>query len=101
MNKLLASIVLASIYFTTLSRQTHSQSLSTEEQKIVDYIDKHVDDANGLLERSVNLDSPTQDLAGVRRVGDLFARELESLGFTPTWLDMPPALKRSGHLLAE
>ena len=101
MNKLLASIVLASIYFTTLSRQTHSQSLSTEEQKIVDYIDKHVDDANGLLERSVNLDSPTQDLAGVRRVGDLFARELESLGFTTTWLDMPPAMKRAGHLLAE
>ena len=101
MSKLLASIVLASIYFTSLSRQTHSQSLSTEEQKIVDYIDKHVDDANGLLERSVNLDSPTQDLAGVRRVGDLFARELESLGFTTTWLDMPPAMKRAGHLLAE
>ncbi len=78
-----------------------AQKLTADERKIVDYIDKHGDDAISLLERSVNIESPTENLAGVKSVGMLFGKELEAIGMTVKWLDMPPAMKRGGHLLAE
>src|SRR5687768_18383099 len=77
------------------------QKLSAEEQKIVDYIDKNNDHAISLLERAVNIDSPTEDLVGVKNVGMLFARELESLGMTVKWAPMPEDTKRAGHLVAD
>ena len=77
------------------------QTLNADEKKIVDYIDRNISSANSLLEASVNIESPTEDLAGVRRVGDLYRKELESLGMKTAWIDLPPELKRAGHLVAE
>ncbi len=54
-----------------------------------------------LLEKVVNIQSPTENLAGVKQVGAVFKAEFESLGFKARWIDMPPAMKRAGHLLAE
>jgi glutamate carboxypeptidase len=34
-------------------------------------------------------------------VGAVFRRELEGLGFRVRWVDLPPALRRAGHLVAE
>ena len=78
-----------------------AQKLNADEQKIVDYIDKHNDDALSLLQRSVDIESPTENFAGVKNVGMLFGKEFESVGMSVKWLDMPPAVKRAGHLLAE
>ena len=58
------------------------------------------DEGVALLERAVNINSGTQNLAGVRAVGKLFAAELEALGFTTRWVD-GAAFKRAGHLVAE
>ena len=77
------------------------QKLSAEEQKIIDYIDKHGVEAVSLLERSVNIESPTEDLAGVKNVGMLLAKELEAIGMTVKWIPMPANVKRAGHLVAE
>ena len=77
------------------------QNLSAEEQKIVDYIDKQNESAIGLLEKAVNIDSPTEDFSGVKNVGMLFAKELEALGMTVKWVPMPAEAKRAGHLIAE
>lgn len=79
----------------------HGQTLNADEQKITDYIDKSSPEALALLERSVNIDSPTEDIAGVKNVGKLFAAELEAIGMTVRWIDMPPEAKRAGHLIAE
>lgn len=79
----------------------HAQKIAPEEQKIVDYIDAHSVEAIGLLEKVVNIESPTENLAGVRQVGAVFKKEFESIGFTARWIDMPVAMKRAGHLLAE
>lgn len=54
-----------------------------------------------LLETAVNISSGTQNVVGVRRVGDLFASELAALGFAVRWADMPAAMHRAGHLVAE
>ncbi|HUS10499.1 MAG TPA: M20/M25/M40 family metallo-hydrolase [Pyrinomonadaceae bacterium] len=79
----------------------HAQRISPDEQKIVDYIDAHSVEAIGLLEKVVNIESPTENLAGVRQVGAVFQAEFASLGFATRWINMPVAMKRAGHLLAE
>jgi glutamate carboxypeptidase len=38
---------------------------------------------------------------GVRAVGDVFAAELRAIGFRTQWVELPPAMKRAGHLVAE
>lgn len=74
--------------------------LSTQERAIVDYIDRHDDAAATLLERAVNINSGTLNLAGVRQVGALFRAQFDSLGFTTRW-DDGAAYSRAGHLVAQ
>lgn len=92
---------LLTLVFFLVVMAVPGQSLNADEQKIIDYIDKHSADAVTILERAVNIDSPTEDLIGVKQVGMLFAKELEALGMTVRWIDMPPEAKRAGHLVAE
>jgi glutamate carboxypeptidase len=75
-------------------------SLSADERAIVAHVDAHSAEALTLLERAVNINSGTQNLAGVREVGKLFAGELEALGFATRWVDGTP-FKRAGHLIAD
>jgi len=80
---------------------TCAQKLTPDEQKLVDYIDAHSAEAIVLLGKTVNIESPTESLAGVRQVGAIFKKEFESLGLTAKWINMPVEMKRAGHLLAE
>ena len=63
-------------------------------------VDRHLDESLKLLERVVNINSGTMNLAGVRKVGDVFSAELDALGFRTRWVD-GGAFKRAGHLVAE
>jgi len=78
-----------------------AQKISADEQKIVNYIDAHTEDAIALLEKTVNIESPTENLKGVKQVGMVFKGEFESLGFVSKWIEMPAEMKRAGHLMAE
>ena len=75
--------------------------LSPVEQRVVAWVDDHVEEAIELLGRAVDIPSSTANLAGVRRVGELFAAELAPLGLQPRWVEVPPELGRAGHLFAE
>ena len=94
-------LVLCSLFFLLSFTFANAQKVSPEEQKLVDYIDAHKDEATVLLERVVNIQSPTENLAGMKQVGAVFEAEFKSLGFKTRWIDMPAAMKRAGHLLAE
>jgi len=85
----------------TVGKIDYAGKISAEEQKIVDYIDAHIEDAIALLEKTVNIESPTENLNGVKQVGMVFKQEFESLGFTTEWIEMPAEMKRAGHLLAK
>ena len=90
------------IMFAVLSSTfVQAQKISPEEQKLTDYIDAHTTEAVALLEKTVNVESPTENLAGVRQVGAVFKAEFDGLGFTTRWINMPVEMKRAGHLLAE
>jgi len=56
--------------------------------------------AEALLARAVDIESPTENLAGVRAVGEVFAEELRAIGFRTRWVELPADMKRAGHLVA-
>jgi glutamate carboxypeptidase len=74
--------------------------LSPTEATIAAAAQKRAPAAEALLERAVNIQSPTENVAGVRAVGDLFAAELARLGMQTRWIDMPAGMHRAGHLVA-
>jgi glutamate carboxypeptidase len=76
-------------------------TLAPDELRIRDYVRAHHEDDIALLERAVNISSGSQNVAGVRKVGDLFAAELKALGFDVRWAEMPAGMRRAGHLVAE
>lgn len=78
----------------------HAATLSPAEQNIVAAVKARSPQALQLLEQSVNINSGTMHIEGVREVGKLYRQELDQLGFTTRWIDMPPAMHRAGHLLA-
>lgn len=53
-----------------------------------------------LLKESVDINSGSFNIQGVRKVGEVYARELNALGFTTEWITLPDSLKRAGHLVA-
>lgn len=78
-----------------------AQSLSSAERKMQSYVEQHAAEQISFLERVVNVSSGTMNHAGVRAVGEEFARELRTLGFETRWVSLPDSLKRAGHLFAE
>ena len=55
--------------------------LSAAERRIVAAVDANQAAAMTLIAEAVNIQSATENHAGVRKVGDVFARELAALGF--------------------
>ncbi|WP_380915114.1 M20/M25/M40 family metallo-hydrolase [Sphingobium olei] len=74
-------------------------ALSPAERKIDATVEAGYEPAVGLLERLVNQNSGSMNLAGVRAVADMLRPEFEALGFAVTWKPMDAA-KRAGHLIA-
>jgi glutamate carboxypeptidase len=72
--------------------------LTSEEQRMADWIDAHAEDAIALLEETVNIGSGTMNQDGVRAVGDVMRRELDALGLDTEWIEMPEEMNRAGHL---
>ncbi len=90
--------ILAAILLLALPGAAFAQSSPAEQammQTVAAEHDRHI----ALLERLVNQNSGTLNLAGVRIVGDMVRAELEPLGFDVRWVDMSEA-GRSGHLIA-
>jgi glutamate carboxypeptidase len=79
---------------------TESNTLQKEEQQILAYIDANMPRAIALLKESVNINSGTLHIEGVKKVGALFAKEFEAAGMQTHWVAMPDSIKRAGHLVA-
>ncbi len=75
--------------------------LSAVEQRLVARVEARRDRAIELLRRAVDQPSATENHAGVRKVGEIFAAELAGIGFETRWVELPQAVGRAGHLVAE
>lgn len=74
--------------------------LTSDETRARDAVRSHYDEAVALLARAVDIPSGTHNVAGVRQVGALFGAELRALGFAVRWAELPPEMRRAGHLVA-
>ena len=72
--------LLLSLLASTMLSSVHAQ-LDAAEKKAMTYVTDHMDATMQLLIRSVNINSGTLNIAGVHQVGDLYAMELQKLGF--------------------
>ena len=79
---------------------TKGQGLSPAERRIVASVDAEKANGIALLERLVNINSGTQNFAGVRAVADALAPEFQKLGFN-THFSEGSSWNRAGHLVAE
>ncbi len=79
---------------------SNAQTLQPIEQKLITKIDEHYPTMIELLKNSVNINSGTFNVEGVKAVGLLYSKELEKFGFTIEWINMPDSIKRAGHLVA-
>ena len=106
MKKVILLPLLILLIFINANKNIYAQnakaiaSLNKEEQKVMDYIDANMPRAIDLLKESVNINSGTLNIAGVKKVGEIFAREFEKANFKTKWIPMPDSLRRAGHLVA-
>jgi glutamate carboxypeptidase len=77
------------------------KSPSAVEGAMVKAIDAETPAAIGLLEKLVNINSGTMNLAGVVAVKDVVAPQIEALGFKVQWTPMESLDGRAGDLVAE
>jgi len=82
------------------SQSSWAQTLSPLEQKIVDAVNNKMAYAEALLKESVDINSGSLNINGVKKVGEVFAREFTKAGLTPEWVPLPDSLRRAGHLVA-
>jgi glutamate carboxypeptidase len=90
----------AALLALVASASAATADLSGTERRIVRAVDANQAAAMKLIAETVDIQSATENHAGVRKVGDVFARELAALGFETRWVDLPPRVGRAGHLVA-
>jgi glutamate carboxypeptidase len=87
-------------FFLSAAPAAHA-ALTPDEQKIVAAVNAQAGTFARDLEQHVQLDSTTENLAGVRKLSDLYGAQLAALGLTYRFAALPAATGRAGHLIAE
>src|SRR5690242_3955463 len=75
--------------------------LTPPEKAIVAYVDAHQAEFESELEAAVRIDSATENLAGVRKMGDFFRERFAAIGFDSRFVELPVSTGRAGHMIAE
>jgi glutamate carboxypeptidase len=81
------------------SAQPAEARLSPPEKRMIQTVDKESERNILLLEKLVNQNSGSLNLAGVEEVGRMMRAELEPLGFEVRWIQMAET-GRAGHIVA-
>ena len=95
-------ILLTTVLFVLILpiHTSHAQRLNRTEKKIVEKV-KSLDQASiAFLEKVVNINSGTMNLAGVKAVGKEFDAAFKAIQFNTEWIEMPEEMNRAGHLFA-
>ncbi|MEM9668493.1 MAG: M20/M25/M40 family metallo-hydrolase [Pseudomonadota bacterium] len=71
-----------------------------EDTRILEAIDQNFDAQLEFLEDTVNQNSGTLNVEGVKAAGELYRVGFEDIGFETRWIDMPEEMKRGGHFVA-
>jgi glutamate carboxypeptidase len=96
---MLSRILCALAALALISPPPASAKLSPAERTIVRSVDSEQERTIALLEKWVNQNSGSLNIAGVEAVGRMVRPEFEALGFKVDWLDLKK-VGRAGHLVA-
>ncbi len=94
LSKLLTLVLLLSVVSVS------AQKLTRKEKKILKTIEVNNKEAIQFLKAVVNINSGTMNHEGVKKVGKVFGKAFEDIGFKSSWYDMSE-VNRAGHLFAE
>ena len=100
MKKLVFLFCIILLKIQVFAQQSTSLGLNAEERAILTYIDQNMPRAIALLKESVDINSGSLNIEGVKKVGALFSKEFEKAKFKTEWIQMPDSVKRAGHLVA-
>jgi glutamate carboxypeptidase len=75
-------------------------ALETIEQELIANVKKNKQSQIDFIEKTVNINSGTFNLKGVKEVGKVYAQAFLQLGLKTKWIDLPQNMQRAGHLLA-
>ena len=75
--------------------------LTPQEQKLVDYVDAHRAAFAADLDAAVRIDSATENLAGVKKLAEVFVHDFAAIGFDARFAPLPASTGRAGHFVAE
>lgn len=88
-------------YIMCLMPNVSGQSaLSPEEEALLTRVSENNEEALLFLEEVVNINSGTLNTTGVEKVGTIFNKAFDKIGFETSWIEMPPEMERAGHLFA-
>lgn len=73
---------------------------SAQDAEILEAVEQNMQAQLEFLQETVNQNSGSLNIKGVRGVGKIYARELKKDAFETRWIDMPSAMARAGHLVA-
>ena len=96
------TLAFAALAFATLlfaASASAAAALSPAEQIMVRTVDDEQPRTVAMLQRWVDQNSGTMNLAGIEAVRRMIEPELQQLGFKTEWIDMH-TLSRAGHLVA-
>ncbi len=79
---------------------TAKRSADRTETRALRWIEKHVEEQTTFLETTVNINSGTMNIAGVREVGEVYRKAFEAIGMKTEWVEQPESMGRAGHLVA-
>lgn len=96
-----AFLVLISVPVVSWGEAVPAAPLTPEEQRLIAVVEAGKEDFGAALGQAVQIDSATENLAGVRQLGELFAAQLAELGFESRFVALPASTGRAGHLVAE
>nr|AIA18949.1 Peptidase family M20/M25/M40 [uncultured bacterium] len=83
---------------------THSiafAGLTPIEKNLQNYIQEQQSAQRALLKQLVNINSGTENPAGVRAVGDIMTTLFTEIGFHTQWFELPKRMGHAGTLIAE
>jgi len=98
---LVAAVLAAGVTYAAMS--AHAQdaaTLTSRDEAVLARIDGATADQLAFLARTVDINSGTLNLDGVKAVGDVYRAVFEDMGFSVRWIDMPEGFDRAGHLVA-
>lgn len=94
------SKISALILILLVFQSVFGQSLDSAEQRMSQFVDANIENAITFLGKTVDVETPTENMEGQRALGELYRREYETLGFKVRFVDMS-AIKRGPHFVAE